>query len=446
MTQKNVLHILLHVIAMLFGANAFSMKMVPINSPDLQLFPESYTTNEQAHFLRDISLSRAFYANKRNSKMRLDSINANYTNIQTNYFVIQFTVGTQIPPLSPIVIVDMLTDKTWIQCAKCIDCFNLTNSFPIHNSTTYSLMTIDDTRCSPKVMLQGACGFEDTYGKGHTKGYMGVDTLSFFDQDKNRTERIANVPIGCGVHNIDFPFGSDPKNIIAGVLGLAIGPKSFITQASSQIKGLFTYCIRSDLGNSTIKFGDDAQITRDDSQTIAVNPNARYHLYLSGITVQGLRLPIDPTIFELDDQEYTRGFFIDPGTTFTVLTHTAYVALKSEVQKHFSKYNRTALPSNTDMFDLCYSTRPDNAKKQFYPSVTLNFIKSPESVGEVNLRLDPSNVFGNLVNKDGFCMQILSTANSTDGPSILGAYQQANFQFLFDVYSGLLSFAQTNCL
>ncbi|KAK9691780.1 hypothetical protein RND81_09G219600 [Saponaria officinalis] len=447
MSLSTVLHLLLHVISILYRVDSFSMKMIPIDSPQLKILPKHFTIKDRAYFLRNLSLSRSFYANKQNSKLGLNSIQSPFINIARNYFVTQFTIGTHNPPFSPYLILDTSTDQTWMQCARCEECFKLKTPFPVEESSSYSLMNLDDSRCSPRITYEGSCGFEVWDEKGHARGYMGTDTFSFTDTKKTPTH-FTNIAFGCGIHNKDFPFGSDPDNVIAGVHGLALGPKSIITQLTSEIKGRFSYCIKSDLSNSTITFGDDAQITGDAArkvQTIAMNPNALYHLYLAAITLQGHRLPINPTYFELEEAFYSYGFFIDPGATFTVLTNSAYVVLRNAVIEHFSKYNLKPLDPHAYIFDLCYSNKPNTAKGQYYPSIELHFIKSLHESGEVSLPLDTSKVFGNYVNKGGFCMQILSTIGGNDGPSIFGAYQQADFQFLFDVDSKLLSFVPSKC-
>ncbi|XP_074303630.1 aspartic proteinase nepenthesin-1-like [Silene latifolia] len=422
--------------------------MIPIDSPDLQILPKHFTTTERAYFLRNISLSRAFYyANKKNAKLGVNSIRGSFADIQRNYFVTQITIGTHEPPFTPVVILDTSVDQTWIQCATCKSCFTLKDSFPMEESTSYSLMNPEDSRCSPRIIYDGSCGFEASYGKGHTKGYLGIDTFSFTDT-AGQTQYFSNIAFGCGIENKDFGFGNESGNVIAGVHGLGIGPKSIMTQMNSEIKGRFTYCISSDLSSSTIVFGDDAQIKGDDArkvQTIAMDPDAHYHLYLAAITVEGVRLPIDPYLFELDKQDYTSGFFIDPGATFMVLTNTAYLTLRTVVEQYFSKYEFKALATDANMFDLCYPNKIDPNKGQVYPSIIFNFIKSPGDSGEVDLPLDPDKVFGNFVNENGFCMQILPTADSSDGPSIFGAYQQADIQFLFDVDAKLLSFVPQTC-
>ncbi|KAK9691783.1 hypothetical protein RND81_09G219900 [Saponaria officinalis] len=439
MSLCTLLHLILHIIFIFHQANAFSMNIHPIDSPHLQILPKSFTIKERHHFLRNISLSRAFYANKKNAKLLgLNSIHSSLSNVQRSYFVTQLSFGSQEPPFNPLVILDTSADQTWIQCAGCNPCFDLQKSFLVENSTSYSRLGVDDGRCIPKINYEGGCGFEASYGKGHTQGYLGTDIFNFNDS----SGYFPNIAFGCAVKNHDFDFGGGAQNVIAGVHGLGVGPQSMLTQLEMDIKGRFSYCLRPDNGSSTIKFGDDVQISGDFA-TIAMNPEARYHLYLAGITVQGRRLTIDPKLFQLD-QDYTRGFFIDPSATFTVLTNTAYVALKNAIIEHFKKYGMNPSAPSKNIFDLCYDKLPGLLTN--YPSITFNFIKSPGGdTGEIELKLNQENVFGNFAVANGFCLQMLSTPDSKDGPSIFGAFQQTNFQFAFDVKTRLLSFAPKSC-
>ncbi|KAK9691781.1 hypothetical protein RND81_09G219700 [Saponaria officinalis] len=445
MLLNSLLHLLLHIIPILYQANAFSMKIIPIDSPHLQILPKSFTVKERHHFLRNISLSRAFYAHKQNAKLGINSISSPLSNIQTSYFVTKLTFGTRKPAFSPVLVLDISADQTWIQCADCNPCFKLNATFPVEESSSYMRLDPSDTRCSPTIVYNGTCGFDSTFGSGHAQGYMGTDTFIF-----NETSGyFPNIAFGCGTNNDGFGFGSDPANIIAGVHGLGTGPRSMMTQLDIDTKGRFTYCIPSGNNVSTILFGDEAIISGDTArklQTIGMNPKARYHLYLDGITVQETRLDIDPTLFELDDQKFSKGFFIDPSATFTVLTYSAYIKLKGALLSYFAKYTWDPLPSNTTIFDLCYPYVPDPSRGQAYPSVTFNFIKSPyKGAGIVKLLFDSKNIFGNFAISKGFCLQMLPTADLKDGPSILGAFQQKNLQFLFDINNRLLSFVPKKC-
>ncbi|KAL9248040.1 hypothetical protein vseg_021405 [Gypsophila vaccaria] len=445
MLFNSLLHLLLCVISILYQVDAFSMNIHPIDSPHLKILPKSFTVKERHHFLRNISLSRAFYADKGNAKLGINSISSSLSNIQRAYFVTQLTFGTRDPAFSPILALDISADQTWIQCAGCNPCFKLNETFPVEESSTYMRLDASDTRCNPTIVYNGTCGFNSTFGTGHAIGFMGTDTFSFNDT----SGYFPDIAFGCGTHNEGFGFDSDPENVIAGVHGLGTGPRSMMTQLDVDTKGRFSYCIPSGDKASTILFGDEAIISGDAArklQTIAMNPRARYHLYLDGITVQNVRLDIDPTVFELDDQDFSSGFFIDPGATFTVLTNSAYIKLKGALVSYFSTYTWDPLPSNATIFDLCYPYVPDPLRGQSFPSVTFDFIKSPnKGSGIVKLLLDSKNLFGNFAISKGFCLQMLPTPESKDGPTVFGAFQQKNLQFLFDINNRLLSFVPKRC-
>ncbi|KAL9248037.1 hypothetical protein vseg_021402 [Gypsophila vaccaria] len=456
MTQKCFFYLLFQAIFILHQANAFSIKMFPINSPDLQILPQSLTVNEQEHFLVNISLSRALYAKKQESNLALDSIQQSAIPfLRHSYFVTQLTFGNLNKSFTPYMILDTFSDLTWIQCANCNPCFKLNDTFPLDDSPSYVRMDLDDRRCVPKEIFNGSCAFNASYGKGHSEGYLGKTNFIFkyLNQGNYTTKIVPNIPLGCGIRNAGFPFSNAEDedgyetNLIAGVIGLSPSPRSFITGSSQLTNGRFSYCMPHPNGTNTtiMSFGGDANISADNGneiQTISMKPSARYYLYFAAIVVGGVRLKINPAIFKLDHINYKTGFFIDPGTPITVLSEPAYTLLKHELIAQFSSFgwDPITLPKDKRVYDLCYAKLPDNSTDQFYPTVAFHFVQS--FGGEVELVLPPENVFEKMKRKSGFCLKMVS---SSDGPSILGAFQQSNFRFLFDVDTELLSFVPENC-
>lgn len=84
-------------------------------------------------------------------------------------------------------------------------------------------------------------------------------------------------------------------------------------------------------------------------------------------------------------------------------------------------------------YDLCYDVIPTENKK--FPSLTIHFLRA-------NLELGSHRVF-QLFYDDTFCMFILPT--SQQGTNILGAFQQADYRFLFDVGTSEMNFIQEKC-
>ncbi|KAL9233240.1 hypothetical protein vseg_008263 [Gypsophila vaccaria] len=399
---------------------------------------------DRHQFLRNISLSRAYRLSNKNTKLSPNVIEYPLSHLHVGYFLVQLKLGTHDPPYDPFVIVDTSSDLTWIQCATCDPCFPTDKLVYAEDSLTFAKLTLDDNRCDPKGNYEGTCGFEAYVGAAHTDGFMGTDTFSFADSFGNRTY-FPNIAYGCGIHNRGFNWGPDAGKI-AGVHGFAIGPRSFLTQLDNEIKGRFSYCIPLEVGGTTISFGDSANFTISanltnttigEVKTMAMNPHARYHLYLAAISIDEERLPIPSYLFELDDKTFKTGFFIDPSTPLTMLNADAYKIFMEAVEKRMEDHPK---PIETpDITDVCYDHHPKH-----FPNVTFHFTKSPgRGNGEVDMSFPNDNIFRDTGDKDrGFCLNIVPT----NGGSIFGAYQQANHRFLFDVNKRELSFVQDKCL
>lgn len=69
------------------------------------------------------------------------------------------------------------------------------------------------------------------------------------------------------------------------------------------------------------------------------------------------------------------------------------------------------------------------------PSMTFHFLGA-------ELMVDSKAVF-QVFGNDMFCMAILPI--NEEGPSLLGAFQQADHRFLFDVRASTMSFVQETC-
>ncbi|KAL9233237.1 hypothetical protein vseg_008261 [Gypsophila vaccaria] len=360
--------------------------------------------------------------------------------MSSSYFIARLNFGTITPSFSPYVIMDTASDHTWVQCALCDPCFKLDYAIYAENSTTYAKLTLDDNRCDPKISYEGACGFDVNFGKSHTRGYIGTDIFSFPNSEGN-VSYFPNIAFGCGIHNDKFDWG-DGSGKIAGVHGLSVGPRSFLNQLEYEVKGRFTYCLPEDPDETTITFGDAAKISGD-VQTIAMNPDAHYHLYLAAISVDYIRLPIPSSIFALDDKNFKSGFFLDPSTPITMLNLVAYTELVAAVAAHFALYRWIPIPFTTaHLTDLCYIQEPARELKQVYPPIAFHFSESPGGgIGEATLTFDEDIAYRHRYPLPGFCLNFLLTT----GPSIFGAHHQANHRFLFDINKRQLSFAEEDC-
>ncbi|XP_074282905.1 aspartyl protease family protein 2-like [Silene latifolia] len=249
---------------------------------------------------------------------------------------------------------------------------------------------------------------------------------------------------GCGLKNEGFQFSENMReNIIVGVHGLGLGPRSFISQQSNEIKGRFSYCLAADSKLSYMHFGDDAQISGDatrEVKMIAMNNLNKYHVYLKGVSVDGVRISIDPSIFKLDPIIYTKGFIIDSGSPYTYLARSAFNPIKDSVVKYFrEKYGwEPKPPLDLQTYDLCYATYPSDVQK--FPSMSFHFAGIRRQ-GEVDWVMNNKYLFEKI--DEGFCMTIFSI--NDPGPCLFGAHQQINFNILIDLVKGHLSFVPQIC-
>ena len=143
-------------------------------------------------------------------------------------------------------------------------------------------------------------------------------------------------------------------------------------------------------------------------------------------------LPIDVTVFQLR-ADRTNGFVIDSGSGATFLVPKAYNVIKEEMIKYFLAYNWHPMEiSDLVPYDLCYNVIPSGDQK--LPTLKIRFIGA-------DLDLDSKRIFEVI---DNMLSMIIMPINER-GPSLLGAFQQVDYRFLFDVKASLLSFAPEKC-
>ncbi|KAK9676817.1 hypothetical protein RND81_11G103100 [Saponaria officinalis] len=372
-------------------------------------------------------------------------------------YVTQLTLGEGDGTDYPFVYIDTGTDLTWVQCEGCNPCFPYQlKNYNYEKSTSFSRVSVDDQMCDPLLrIIDGSCAIYMSYGPsppngGVITGLLGRENVKFKNSETNNMDVYQGLAFGCALHNVNMKFADigGSENLIAGMFGLSPTPRSFLFQLEPVTKGRFSYCLPPILPNvkpseSTIYFGDDAIITGDATrqvQTISMYSDRHYYLYLIGISVNGIRLQIDPSVFEIGQGHTRRGLIIDSGAPYTVLAKSAYDRLRDKISSFFKDaYDWSPTPPG-EVLDLCYPSYP-NYDQLVYPSVTLHFW-SLEQVGMVDMVLNKEQLFVRL-SLEGFCLMMGSVEDP--GPSFLGAFQQTNFRFLYDVYNRCLSFVPDNC-
>ncbi|PON69503.1 Aspartic peptidase [Trema orientale] len=423
--------------------HAFSLNLIPIDSVESPLFPKNLTKEERHQKLTELTITRAHHLRTMVSSTASNpnALRPPVFRVFSNYYVTQMMIGSQ--KYSPYLMIDSGSDDTWFQCEGCKNCFEIKGgSFKFRSSSTFRYLPCDHPLCIPKQCQSGYCVLSINYlGNASVAGVVSTDAFSLPTDGSSTGEPykvFPSVVFGCGFDNRNMNFGNNqgPENVIAGILGLGSGKRSILTQLESQTNGLFAYCLPSWTTPYTtrtfLRFGNDAKIVGEAQrrvQRVKMVPGIKgYVASLVDISVNGKRLRLNPALF--------RGkFVVDSGAPYSVLVKDAYTAVRNEMVEYFrSRYSWSPLKQGEVLpYDLCYN--------KFYirgnytlPSLTFQF-------DEASLLLKPENLFEQF--RTGFCLIMFPI--SDPGPNILGAFQQANHRFLYDVKASTLSFVSENC-
>ncbi|BFG31041.1 hypothetical protein CerSpe_173150 [Prunus speciosa] len=160
--------------------------------------------------------------------------------------------------------------------------------------------------------------------------------------------------------------------------------------------------------------------------------NDHYYVRLNAISFNGQRPQIDPNLFSRGGS----GIIVDSGSPTLLLW---MMNSMSRANKWWTTFTTCTVGNQfrkvtSDEFDLCYQNTPTVFT---VPCVTLHFEGG-------DLEVHRPTLFQHLESKNEFCMMILSRGDN-NGPNLVGAAQQVNYRFLFDVGARRLSFGQENC-
>ncbi|PON69500.1 Aspartic peptidase [Trema orientale] len=437
-----LIFILMITVAFLSETHAFNLSLIRIDSIDSPLFPKSLTKEERHKKLSRLTLTRARLL-RTMAATASDNPNAlrpPVYGVFSNFYVTQMRIGSQ--NYSPYLMLDSGCDDTWVQCEGCTNCFQIKGgSFKYRSSSTFSYLPCEHPLCVPKQCQNGHCTYAINYVKRTSiSGVVSTDTFSFRTDGSVRAEpykSFPNIAFGCGFDNRNVSFGDNagPDNAIAGIFGLGPGQRSILWQLESQTNGLFSYCLPSwTTPYSTtayLRFGNDAKAVMDSLRGVQrvrmVQGMSRYSITLIDISVNGKRLHLNPSLF--------RGkFAIDSGAPYTALLKDAYTIVRNEMVEYFQRrYSWRPLKDTGTYYDLCYN--------KFYRSGNYSLPTMSFQLDGATLFLKPENLFEEF--SFGFCLIMLPIGNA--GPGLLGAFQQSNFRFLYDVKALTLSFAPQNC-
>lgn len=157
-----------------------------------------------------------------------------------------------------------------------------------------------------------------------------------------------------------------------------------------------------------------------------------YYITINSITIDGVKLPINPAVWEIDEQG-NGGTVVDSGTTLTYLTKTAYEEVLKSVRRRVKLPNAAEL---TPGFDLCVNASGESRR----PSLPrLRFRLGGGAV----FAPPPRNYF--LETEEGVMCLAIRAVESGNGFSVIGNLMQQGFLLEFDKEESRLGFTRRGC-
>ncbi|KAJ3691757.1 hypothetical protein LUZ61_020921 [Rhynchospora tenuis] len=384
---------------------------------------------------------------------------ANYSNIDPSeirpglssrdlYYMVETGIGTGTGFENYYLHLDTGSSLSWIQCEPCHECFQQQpRLFNPQNSPSYGALTASHPYCRApfyKPGPDGLCYFSIFYADDTSANGTLSSEVFTFTASQGVSVNVPNVVFGC-THQTDTDY---PLNGPVGIFGLNLEPESFISQPSSNpVTGSrFSYCLvePGSTAAMALLFGDDITwppVARiQETQILRFNNGFRlYYVKLTDMSIDNTRMYFPPGTFDRDPSGL-RGFMIDSGAHYTYLPKLAYQIVRDALVLHFQ--TRHLLPvqgrGEAERFDLCFDLPPNEDPVNLLPSMTFHFAGA-------DLPLFYQQVFYVDAQEQQFCIAMFPE-NTGLAPAVLGAFQQVNTQFEFDMRTGsILRMATVDC-
>jgi hypothetical protein len=223
-------------------------------------------------------------------------------------------------------------------------------------------------------------------------------------------------------------------------VGLGRGPLSLVSQLGLD---KFSYCLTSlddGDGKSPLLLGGSASAISESAATAPVqstplvkNPSqpSFYYVSLTGLTVGSTRITLPASAFAIQD-DGTGGVIVDSGTSITYLELQGYRALR---KAFVAQMSLPTVDGSEIGLDLCFQGPAKGVDQVQVPKLVLHFD------GGADLDLPAENYMVLDSASGALCL----TVAPSRGLSIIGNFQQQNFQFVYDVAGDTLSFAPVQC-
>ncbi|XP_066373975.1 aspartyl protease family protein At5g10770-like [Miscanthus floridulus] len=225
------------------------------------------------------------------------------------------TLGFGTPAVSQVLLIDTGSDLSWVQCQPCSSsrCYPQKDRlFDPSASSSYAPIPCDSKACrdlDPVTYANGCTNSSGTslcqYGIQYANGDITVGVYSTETLTLSPQVSVKNFSFGCGL------VQRGTFDLFDGLLGLGGAPESLVSQTAETYGGAFSYCLPA--GNSTTGFlalgapsNNTAGFLFTSLHSVPKEPTF-YLVNLTGISVGGTQLDIQPTVF-------SGGMIIDSGT------------------------------------------------------------------------------------------------------------------------------------
>ncbi|CAL0316664.1 unnamed protein product [Lupinus luteus] len=384
-------------------------------------------------------LSSTFHPNGSEYSLQQDTIPVPaIKRIPTAFMLVEVGIGTfdNNAYKSYLLVMDTGSTLVWTQCEDCKvppegRCYpQKEDYFPSSKSKSY-------------IPSKPQSFYNEIYGEGsYSYGLYSKETFTFPSTSlSSPPSKFPNIVFGCGTNNRNV-WAKDNTFLIAGIFGMGVGKNSFVYQIKKQIGGRFSYCfVRDDVENPPpmyLRFGTNIKPPQN-PKTLKFQKNAEtyYAVNMIDIGVNGERLHLSKSQMFSPDSK-VKGLIIDSGAEFTHMHKEAYDVVVSKMDKYFSEHKGEFTKENLGNGLFCYS-RIKGEKYNNIPGVTFYF------EGGVQLDIIPEGTFQRKIGpgtKEIFCLMFFPTQLKVN---ILGAFQQVNFKFIYNINDMTLQFGREDC-
>ncbi|XP_057969406.1 aspartic proteinase CDR1-like [Malania oleifera] len=409
------------------AGGGFTVNLIHRDSPNSPLYNPTDTLFARVSNALLRSTKRAKTLSQTPSPGLSDIINSG------GVYLMNISIGSKRVPV--LGITDTASDLVWTQCKPCKKCF--LQAYPLFDpttSSTYQVVSCGSKICSAmnkrSTFCTGAnCGYQMGYGDGiSSRGILSTDQISL-----GGSNTLPHAVFGCGIENSYEPSGQNGT----GVIGLARGADSLISQLDSIIDGKFSYClvdIYNSGGFSKMRFGSETEFSGAgviSTPLFSQSGNNFYYVRLDAISVGNIMVTNSDVLSPSCPRSSSSvgNIIIDTGTTLPHLINKFHDSLLLVVNKSKELQNLRRVEDPTRTLDLCY-----RSKEIVGPTLTAHFACG------ANVTLSPSHAFLKVA-EDVLCFGFAKSENL----AIWGSTTQMDFSVGYDLRNNKVFFKPTDC-